>query len=193
MRWVAASILLFIAVYTVVTLRYRKPGRPFEPARDLTERAAAERLRGLGYQRLPVDFEQPAVPLTAAQLRGAGSAAGRGLPAAFAGALGTGPALPAAVTQLLAAGDAPAGSRYRLQFTCTQPDFKTQVGGALLYRRDRELFLLPVCERIPGRLLARSQDATVLATFSVQSLPPGRYALSILGRSASQHCTFTVK
>jgi len=193
MRWVVVAVVVFIVGYTFISLRYRKPGRSYEPAHDLTERAITGRLRGLGYHRLPVEFERPALPLSAAQLPGAGAGAGRGLPAELAGVLGPTPALPAAITQLFAADDPPATGRFQLQFTCTQPDFKSQVGGAVLYRKDRELFLLPVCEKIPGQLLARSMDTTVRATFSVQGLPPGRYHLTVHGRSASQRCSFTVR
>ena len=62
LRWVVVAIVLFIGVYTFLRLHYGKRGKPFEPYHDLGERAAAQRLAGLGYQRIPVDLERPAEP-----------------------------------------------------------------------------------------------------------------------------------
>ena len=196
MPWIVAAIVLFILGYTVLRLHYGKRGKPFEPYHDIGEQASTQRLLGLGYQRIPVDIERPADPLPAARLAPAAAAvvnALGGLPEELGGALATQPALPAVIGSVTAPLEvAPAGT-YRLQFTCAQPDYKTQIHGAFLYRKDRQLFLLPHFEKMSGQLLARSKESVVLASFPTQSLKPGRYTVTLCGGHTSKSWGFTVK
>ncbi len=196
MPWIVAAIVLFILGYTVLRLHYGKRGKPFEPYHDLGEQAATQRLLGLGYQRIPVDIERPADPLPPARLAPVAAevvAALGGLPEELGGALGFKPALPAAISSVTAPPEAAPAGTYRLQFTCAQPDYKTQIHGAFLYRKDRQLFLLPDFEKMSGQLLARSKESVVLASFPTQSLKPGRYTVTLCGGRTSKSWAFTVK
>ena len=196
LRWVVAAIVLFIGAYTFLRLHYGKPGKPFEPYHDLGERAAAQRLAGLGYQRIPVDLERPAEPLAAARLAPVPAeimGAFGGLPAELEGALAIKPPLPAAITGVTAPREIAAAATYALQFTCAQPDYRTQIDAVLLFHKDRQLFLLPSFGRIPGQLLARSKESVILASFSTRSLPPGRYSVTLCGGHASKSWEFSVK
>jgi hypothetical protein len=196
MPWIVAAIVLFILGYTVLRLHYGKRGKPFEPYHDIGEQASTQRLLGLGYQRIPVDIERPADPLPAARLAPAAAAvvnALGGLPEELGGALATRPALPAVIGSVTAPLEVAPTDTYRLQFTCAQPDYKTQIHGAFLYRKDRQLFLLPHFEKMSGQLLARSKESVVLASFPTQSLKPGRYTVTLCGGHTSKSWGFTVK
>ena len=194
--WIVLAIVVFIAGYTFLRLHYGKRGRAFEPYHDLGEQATTLQLLKLGYRRIPVDIARPADPLPPARV--APSAADvidalGGLPAELGGALAAKPALPAAIGTVAAPREAAAAGRYTLQFTCAQPDYQTQVRSALLYRKDQQLFLLPDFERMSGHLLARYKDSVVLASFSTQSLKPGRYTLTLCGGRTSKSWSFIVR
>jgi hypothetical protein len=90
---------------------------------------------------------------------------------------------------------APASSAgtYTLQFTCAQPDYRTQIRGVHLYRKDRQLFFLPDFEKMTGQLLARSKESIVLMSFPTQGLSPGRYTATLCGDRTSLSWAFTVK
>ena len=64
MKWIVLAILLMIVPYTIVTLMYRKPGKPFEPYADMKSRANTLRLLNAGYRRVELQPELPADPLS---------------------------------------------------------------------------------------------------------------------------------
>jgi hypothetical protein len=196
MRWVILAIVVFAAGYTFLRLHYAKRGRAFEPYHDLREQASVARLLALGYRRIPASIERPAEPLPAARLAPAPAAIANalgGLPAELDGALVVRPALPDLIEGVTAPRVAAAAGQYTLQFTCAQPDYSTQIRGAYLYRKAGRLFLLPAFEKMPGQLLARAKESTVLVSFPVQSLPPGRYSLLLCGGRASKVWEFLVQ
>ena len=45
MKWIVASILVFIPIYTYLTLHYRRPGPAFNPYGDMRDRADVIRHR----------------------------------------------------------------------------------------------------------------------------------------------------
>ena len=194
--WIVAAIVLFILGYTFLRLHYGKRGKPFEPYHDLGELATTQRLLGLGYQRIPVDIVRPADPLPPTRLAPVAAEvinALGGLPEELGGALALKPALPASINSVTAPREAAPAGAYTLQFTCAQPDYKTQIRGAFLYRKGRQLFLLPDFEKMSGQLLARSRESVVLASFPTQSLKPGRYTVILCGGRTSKSWGFTVK
>jgi hypothetical protein len=196
LRWVVLAVVVFIGTYTFLRLHYGKRGRAFEPYHDLGEQASVQRLLALGYRRIPAHIERPAEPLPAARLAPAPAPitnALGGQAAELDGALVAKPALPDSVDSVTAPRAAAAAGQYTLQFTCAQRDFTTQIRNASLYRKAGRLFLLPDFEKMPGQLLARSRESTVLVTFPVQSLPSGRYTIVLCGRRASKSWEFFVK
>jgi hypothetical protein len=196
MPWIVAAIVLFILGYTGLRLHYGKRGKPFEPYHDLGEQATTQRLLRLGYQRIPVDIERPADPLPPVRLAPVAAEvvnALGGLPEELGGALAFKPTLPAVISSVTAPREAAAAGVYRLQFTCAQSDYRTQIHGVFLYRKDRQIFLLPDFEKMSGQLLARSKESVVLASFSTQSLKSGRYTVTLCGGRTSKSWGFTVK
>jgi hypothetical protein len=196
LRWVVVAIVVFIVAYTFLRLYFGKRGKPFEPYHDLGERAVAQRLLDLGYARVAVEIERPAEILPASRFAPAvdeiGSAFG-GLPAELDGTLAARPALPASITSVTAPRETASGGTYALEFTCAQPDYKSQLDSVLLLRKGQQLFLLPDFPKLSGQLLARSKDTVVLVRFPAQSLAPGRYTVTLCGRRTSKTWQFTVK
>jgi len=194
--WIVLAIAVFIAGYSFVRLRYAKPGKTFEPSHDIGERVGVKRLLALGYQRIPVDFSRPAEPLAPGRVApapAAVSSAPGGLPAELAGALAPKPDIPNSVADVAAPGEVAAAGTYTLQFTCAQTDYRTQIGGILLFRKGREIFLLPTFEPVPSKMLARWKETTVVAGFPTKSLGPGRYTAVICGDRSSRRWEFTVR
>src|SRR5580692_5905944 len=60
MKWIVASIQLFIPIYTYRTLHYRRPAAAFIAYRDMRDRADVIRLLKAGYQRIAIDVSRPA-------------------------------------------------------------------------------------------------------------------------------------
>jgi hypothetical protein len=196
LRWVVVAIVVFIVAYTFLRLHFGKHAKPFEPYHDLGERAATQRLIDLGYERVAVDIERPAEILPASRFAPAAddiSGAPGGLPAELDGALAPKPALPAVIANVNAPGEVASGETYALQFTCAQPDYKTQIDSVLMLRKGSQLFLLPDFPRLGGQLLARWKETTVLLRIPAQGLAPGRYTVTLCGGRTSKTWQFTVR
>jgi hypothetical protein len=189
MRWIVAAILLFIVPYTYVNLKFRKPGKAFEPYADMKAQANVNRLLEAGYRRVAVRAERPFPALTPAEItRGPAAvpaAVPGGLPADLAATLVDPPRLPAAYRDLLAPGDSPVLLPARLQFTARLESDREQLAGADIYLRENELVIVPSFEPVPEGLQARSAESTVLLTLPAGLLPPGRHALTLLGSRES--------
>jgi len=192
MKWVALAIILVIVPYTYLTLHYRKPGRAFEPYHDMKDRANTLRLLSAGFQRIALDAERPADPV-----RGTASAAlfpaPGGLPTALDATLVEKPLLPAQILTVNAAAAANALFPYEIELTCTLPDNKQQLGGAQLYLRSQEIFIIPDFERLSGGLLARTRENLIRLTIPAGALKPGRYHITLVGARLSKAWTLQVK
>lgn len=192
MKWVVVAILLVLVPYTFITLRYRKPGKPFEPYQDMKDRANTMRLLNAGYQRIALPAERPAdkmAPITPAPV----STAAGGLPNGLKATLVNVPLLPADITQVAAPPTATALQPYSFRFACTLPDAKRQLAGADLYLRGEEIVITPDYEKIPGEFLARSTDNVVQLTVPSGALKPGRYRITVVGAQSSRMWTLQVK
>ena len=191
MKWVVLVIILFIGVYTVLTLRYRRPEPAFRPYQDLRDRANTHRLLDAGFQRIPLTAELPADPLAAAPTARATSAAA-GLPSALRETLVVQPQLPAEILTVSAAPSVNAMFAYPIAFRCTLADHKQQLAGAQLYLRGDELVVAPDFERITGNLLARTRENVIRLTVPAGSLRPGSYHVTLVGARASKAWTLQV-
>lgn len=179
MKWVILVIVVCLAGYTFLTLRYRKPGPAFQPYEDMQKRANVARLLSAGYQRIPIVAERPA---EANRAKGGASVlpAAGGLPADLKSTLVTTPLLPVELLSVTAAPVANSQQPYAIQLTCSLPDEKQQLGGAELYVRGDQLVLVPTFERIAGDLESRSRAAAVLITIPAGALKPGQYTATLV-------------
>ena len=196
MKWVVLAIVLGLAGYTYLTLRYRKPGPAFQPYQDAVNRTTVSRLLSSGYQRIALAVERPADPQrTSVVLGGYASAttASSGLPPELDHALVGKPLLAETITAVTAAAEVTAAQPYRIQFSATLADHKRVISEAHLFRKNDSLVIVPVFEQIEGGLQARWLETTVLLTVPGGALPPGHYTTTLVGAHASRTWPLLVK
>jgi len=192
MRWVVAAIVVVIPIYTILTLRFRKPGQPFQPYQEMHDRAVVLRLLSGGYQRIDVDARRPADPgrgKAGAEV----SAVPGGIPRELQASLIDAPQLPAEVDSVVAAPEAAAGRAYPVEFACLLPDNRKQLSGAHLYLKGFDVAIVPDFERIPGGLMARTRQSPVLVTVPAGALKPGSYHVILVGERTSRTWTLRVR
>jgi hypothetical protein len=197
LRWIVVAILVFIVPYTVITLKYRKPGRAFEPYADMKEQANVNRLLEAGYRRLNLTAERPAVPYPAATLTGGKSAkttpGSGGLPSPLSKTLVEAPRLPGGYRDLVAPAQINQLLPAKIQFVCKLDSDQEQLGGAEVFLRDTSVIIVPAFETISGGLHSRSRESVVLLTLPAGLLPPGPHAVTLVGARESLSWTMEVR
>ena len=191
MKWIVVSILVFIPVYTYLTLHYRRPGPAFNPYRDMRDRADVIRLLKAGYQRVSLDASRPVED--AREASAPMSAAPGGLPEDLRTTLVESPLLPLEVKTVSAAATAVSGIDYQIALDYTIPDNKRQLSGAHLYLKPGEIVIVPDFERLAGELLARTRDGSALLDVPPGSLRPGTYRDTLVGERSSRSWTLRVR
>ncbi|MFA5263403.1 MAG: hypothetical protein WC378_06220 [Opitutaceae bacterium] len=190
MKWVILAIALFIIGYTVVMVFYRKPGKAYRPYQDSTDRATVARLLSSGYQRASLIVDRPADPSRELAIPLGGMARTKSAPGGFPGNLDAAmiekPLLADSYSNVAAPSSAQGAQPYRILLTANLPDNKRMIAGAVLFRRGKELSVVPVFERISGSLQARWRETSVLVTVPADTLPAGKYELTLIGGKSSQ-------
>jgi hypothetical protein len=182
LKWIAAAIVVYIAGYTVVNLRYRKPGPEFQPYEQFQERAG---LAKAGYRHIPARVSWPADPRFA-RTDAAFSDAPGGLPRDLGAALAVGTPLPAAIGRVSAESEATHDRPYGVQFGCSLADNRTELGGAEIYLKEGDITIVADIERLPGGLLTRTRENVVLLEVPPGAIPAGRYRVTLVGEHASK-------
>lgn len=191
MRWIVASILLFIVPYTYVTFKFRKPDKAFEPYADMMEQANVKRLLDAGYTRVAVRAERPYPPLPAKEIVPASdlgpaiSKTAGGLPAPLNTTLVELPRLPASYSGLITPATLSSTAPIRLQFNAHLDNDREQLGGASVYIRDDTIVIAPTLEPAPGALQARVKESNVLLTLPAGLLAPGSHTVTLVGANDS--------
>jgi hypothetical protein len=193
MKWVVAAIAVFVVGYTLVNVYYRKPGPGHLPYEETNRRITAARLQDAGWVRLPLEtrrpVEKPPAASAAAVSRGA-LGLGLELDACFTEK----PRLLASIDSVAAPSEVAHGADYTVYFTGRLADQQWQLGELQLFQHDNVLVLVPNLEHLPGtQLLSRWNDANYCASFSTQSLPPGRYTMRIVANGPAVAWTMTVR
>lgn len=192
MKWVALFIALFLIGYTVVNLRFRKPGKSHEPAAEMHQRMIAARLKEAGWEKLLVSTRRPVEKIPGDTAPISHGALGLGLD--FNTRMVDKPALLRSIEHVSAPASVEAGTDYTATFTGSVSDLKYQLGDIQLFRRGNELALLPVTEPLPGKeLYSRWNDATYSVTFSTRHLPPGTYQVILFAQGPAAKWNFSVK
>jgi hypothetical protein len=199
MRWIVASILLFIVPYTYVNLKFRKPNKAFEPYADMKAQANVKRLLDAGYTRVAIRAERPHPPLSARQLLPEAGllavveSAPGGLPPPLDTTLVEAPRLPAGYADLLAPAELAATAAARLQFTAHIESDREQLAGADVYVRDDTIVIAPTFEPVPGDLQSRARADVVLLTLPAGVLAPGAHTVTLAGARDSLRWTMMVR
>ncbi|AOS45798.1 hypothetical protein Verru16b_02886 [Lacunisphaera limnophila] len=194
MKWIVLAIVVFAVGYTAVNFYFRKPGQAYRPYQDAQDRATTARLLAAGWSKLPVHdrrpIEKPAPTDTPAAITRGAVGLGLDLDPNFAEK----PKLPASIDRVTAPAAVNRGWDYTLYFTTTLGTSKMQIGTLALFHRGQDLVLVPALEALPGKdLMNRWQDSDYAATFSTESLPPGRYTVRIVANGPCSTWSFTVK
>jgi len=196
MKWMVLAIIVGIAVYTYLTLHYRKPGPAYRPYEDFTNRANVERLLNAGYRRIETTAERPVEPAQIIRSLGVVATvtdAPGGLPGGLAGTFVEKPRLPETITSVSAPRQAAALLPYSVLFSCTDSNQKEQFGGSLVFIRANTITILPQFEALAGSLIARTKDNTVAVTIPGGTLAPGRYTITLAANRGSKQWTVDVK
>jgi hypothetical protein len=191
MKWVVLAILVSIGVYTYLTLKYRRPDRPFRPYQDLRDRANVHRLLDAGYQRVNLGADLAADPIAFDPSVRATAAIG-GLPGGLRETLVEPVELPVEILSVSAAPSVNAMFAYPIGVKCSQPDIKQQLAGAELYVHGEELIITPSFERLAGGLLARHSERLIRLTVPAGTLKPGSYRVTLVGTQTSRAWTLQV-
>ncbi len=191
MKWIALAIVLFIAIYTPLTLHYRKPGPGYEPAAEMEKRIAAAT-----WERVDARSESPADPTTARTRLGPDakiSDAPTRLPDGLSEALARPPSLPTEITAVGAAAETTPLIAYQINFICALASADEQLVGAQVFQKGDRLVVLPQMEKITGGPRARSADAVMLLTIPAGTLKPGHYAVTVAAVARAKQWTLEVK
>jgi len=197
MKWIAVSILVFITLYTFLTLHFRKPGKAYQPYQDSRDHATVSRLVSAGYQRIPASIDRPAdaksnqLSLGSTHKAEIKEVAG-GLPTELATTLIDQPVLPDSFSQINAPAEANTAFPYSVEFTCLLPDNKRLLSETYVYRKEQELVVVAGFEHLGGDLLARTKDVLVLLTVPAGTLQPGTYSVTLAGSRHSKQWTLQV-
>ena len=194
MKWIVVAILVFVVGYTLVNFFFRKAGPAYRPYQDAQDRATVARLLAAGWQKIPVDtrrpIEKPALDDPAALITREVGGLGPDLESKFAER----PRLVASIDHVTAPAAVARGGEYGAYFTARVTDQKLQLGELSLYRRERELVLIPSTEALPGHdLRSRWPDANYWLGFSTANLPPGHYTVRLVANGPAAAWSFTVK
>jgi hypothetical protein len=190
MRWVVLAIVVFIPLYTFLTLHYRRKDPAFVPYQDMRDRADVIRLLNAGYQRVTVDASRPAESIGPGD---PASPAPGGLPPELAKTLIESPLLPQSIDSVSADRTAASAIDYQIGLTYTLPDNKRQLSGAHLYERAGVLVIVADFERLGGELLARTREGTALITIPPGSMRPGTYRVTVVGERESRSWDLRVR
>jgi hypothetical protein len=191
MKWIVASILVFIPIYTYLTLHYRRPGPAFNPYGDMRDRADVIRLLKAGYQRVTLDASRPVDEPSGAPA--ATMPAPGGLPEDLRKTLIESPLLPLEVNSVTADAAAVSAIDYPIVINYTIPDNKRQLSGAHLYEKPGEIVIIADFERLAGELLARTREGSALLDVPPGSLRPGTYRVTLVGERSSRSWTLRVR
>jgi hypothetical protein len=191
MKWIVLAIILFIPLYTWLTLHYRRPGPAFRPYQDMRDRADVVRLLKAGYRRVAIEASRPAEEPAGA--RTPALPAPGGLPEELKKTLIESPLLPLQIDAVSADSTASSAIDYRIGLIYTLADNKRQLSGAHLYERAGEIVVVADFERLDGGLLARSRQGYALLTVPPGSIQPGTYRVTLVGERTSRLWTLNMR
>ena len=194
MKWIVVAIVAFMVLYTAVNIYFRKPGPAYRPYQDAQDRATTARLLAAGWQKVPVDTRRPIEKAATADSPAPISRAAIGLGADLEAKFAEKPKLLASIDRVSAPAAISHGDDYAAYFSATLTDQKLQLGEITLYRKGRELVIIPDEESLPGKnLLSRWPDSNYWIAFSTANLPPGRYDVRVVAKGPAAAWSFTVK
>ncbi len=192
MKWVVAAIAVFIAGYTFIELRFRKPTRPHEPAREMHDRDTLARLQKAGWVRAPIEVRRPVENPPSGRASVTHGALGLGLD--LDNCFAEKPLLFKSIDRVSAPAAVNRGEDCVVYFTASVADLTHQLAGAELLQRGDELVIVPTAEHLPGKeLYSRWNDSNYCVNLPTNNLAPGRYQLRLIANGPCVLCSVEVK
>lgn len=191
MKWIVIAIILFVGIYSYLTLKYRKPNHSYEPYNDIKQRGLTHNLLTAGYQRIPLKVDHPTNPQPLPATAVASNRSG-GLPAKLIESLFDQPALADSYAQLKASAQGNALMPYTIMAQSLTNDERNQVAAAYAYVQHRTVFIVPEIETLDGKLTTRRRDNPVRLVIPGGTLRPGDYEVSLVGAKSSLGWTLQV-
>jgi hypothetical protein len=191
MKWIVLAIVVFVPIYTYLTLHFRRPGPAFAPYGDMRDRADVIRLLKAGYKRVSIEASRPVDGST--DSGGLTSPAPGGLPEELKKTLIESPLLPLAIESASASPTAVSGIDYPVDLAYTNKDNKRQLSGAHIYEREGEIVIVADFEHLDGSLMARYRDGTAHLDIPPGSLRPGKYRVTLVGEQSSRSWSLEVR
>ena len=194
MKWIVLAIVLFMVLYTVVNVYFRKKDPGYRPYQDAQDRATTARLLAAGWHKVQLETRRPVEKPDAAEATATIKREIAGLGPDLESKFAEKPKLVATIAHAAAPASVKHGGDYTIYFTVGVPSQKAQVGDLILYQRDHELVLIPSLENLPGKeLMTRWDDANYCATFSTANLPAGHYTARIVSLAPAATWNFDVR
>lgn len=197
MKWVVLAIVISLAGYTYVTLKYRKLNRPAQPVEDARERFVISRLRQAGYNRINVNAELPGDPASSlagltkpfAEIKDAPG----GLPAELAETFAEKPRLPDSFGEVSTPASHTAMLPYFVQYVCLLPDNQKVFGETRVYAKENQIAIVTDFDRLDADLLARSKETAVRLPLPAGIFRSGQsYEITLVGQNTSKRWTLQV-
>jgi hypothetical protein len=192
MKWVALAILVFIAIYTPLMLKFRKPGHGYEPAAE-AERRMAEAAK---WEKIAARLELTAAEAVAPLMPGPAAIVADApvrLPEGLRDALAGAPALPAEITAVAAPAACGAGEACVISFTCALASADERLDSVMVFQEGGRVFVLPLTVPAVGGPRARTADAAARVTLPAGALKPGRYTVIVAASARAKQWTLEVK
>lgn len=191
MKWIVIAIVLFVGIYSYLTLKYRKPNHSYEPYNDIKQRGQTHNLLTAGYQRIPLQVDQPTNPHPLSATAVDETRPG-GLPLKLSESLFDQPALADSYAQVKASAQGNALLPYTIMAQSLTHDEKQQVSVAYAYVQQQTIFIVPEIEKLDGKLTTRRRDNPVRLVIPGGALRPGDYEVILVGAKSSHAWTLQV-
>lgn len=202
MKWVVLFIAVALPLYTLITLRYRKPsGQSRQPYQEARERAGVARVEAAGYTRIEASAIRPAdightrsgLDTPSAVVRESPGGLPAELAESFARFAEIAPKLPDSFGEVTAPAVLTPPWPYQILYTCRLPTRSDLPGDIRVYIKDNRIAIITDHDPIPRELLSRSRDATVFLSVEASAFTAGRtYEITLVGAQASKSWTMSV-
>lgn len=191
MSTVAIAIVVCLAGYTWMRLKYAKPGHGHEPFAQAFQRRESEKLKAAGWERFEaaweraVDFPDPRGNVRVADARSP-------LSEDLFKSSTENWHLPIEYLKVTAPAELAAAGSYTVYLQALVDQARVQVHSFDIYRKGSDVLIIPRWEQIPEELIPRDAKTSGRMLWPEGKLPPGRYRVRLLALKQASEWDLTV-